>query len=206
MTTETIATPLINPVTFADGSVRDFKAKGQIQREINVTDSGVSITVFTVTGKVYNHVVTVTGSDYAKQLVAHGVMSVVANAVAGTFKESAEEFDLALEQAWGNIVNEVVVVREPATGGVRGYGDLIRAVSELRQAAKDSGNEAFADVDASLEATKAFILGNSDEKNKDFLGKAAVKSLINKYKAERATAKAAKTSGDAGVDTFADLI
>jgi hypothetical protein len=201
---ETVST---RAVTFADGTTINFGKNGQIKTGIELTDEGVLVTIHTLTANIYKFSVEVAGSDYVKTLTARGALTTVSDAVSGVYKESPEDFDLTIAKAINNINNEVLPKRESGTG-LRGYGDLIRAVCELRtqkqgEGFAQTGEYVFTEDQLSFEGVKGWVLSRSEEQNKALMAMEHVKALFAKYRSERAAASALK-AGDVKAELTAD--
>lgn len=199
-----------NVVTFADGTVIDFGKNGQMKTGIEITETGATVTIRTITANVYSFNVSVGGSDYVKTLAARGALTTISDAVAGVYKESPEDFDLTIVKAVENVQNEVLPKRESGTG-LRGYGDLIRAVVTLRAQKQEenhatTGELAFTEEQLSFEGVKGWILSRTEEQNKALMAMEHVKALFAQYRSERAAANALKAGKVSTELTADDLI
>lgn len=202
-TVEDINAPVVqeqsvsNIVAFEDGSTRDFGKKGQIQREVVITDTHITITIYLVTGiaKTFNFEKT---NPLYDTMAARGALEFIGNSVAGVYQDKEglhpEDFNLGIEQSISNLQNGIIPTRTRGES-TKGMADLIRAYCELRSEAKDeNGNARFSPEDCSLEAVKKLILEADDSVNKQRLAQVSVKAKIEGYKLERQQAKAALAS------------
>jgi hypothetical protein len=192
-----------NLITFADGSVRDFGKKGQIQKEVVITEDKIAITFFLVTGIVHELAFAKSNPLY-DTMAARGIIEFVGNSIAGVYQDKdgthPEDFNLGIEQAISALESGIIPTREKADKAAKGLGDLIKAYVELRAA-----DGRFSAEESSYEFIKELILSSDEATNKARMAQASVRAKIEQYKAERQAAKAAKAAAGAA-EVIADLI
>ncbi len=193
-------------VTFEDG-VRDFGKKGQIQKEVSFTETGIDIVLYLVTGIVQKFTFLKTNPLY-DLMAGRGVIEYIGNSIAGVYQDKEgthpEDFNLGIEQAIKNLLAGSIPVRTRTSDkATKGLGDLIRAYVELRSAAVDAeGNPQFAPEQTTYEFIKDMILASDEDTNKARLAQTVVKAKIEQYKLERQIARAdsAKAKVTSGID------
>ncbi len=194
----------VNNVTMADGSVRDFGKKGQLQADITIGDAAIDIKVHLVTGRQYN--VTLEESNPVfKAMAARGFKEYLSNSSAGVYSDSdglhPEDFDLAIDTAIANIRNGVIPTRERLPAEAKGLADLISALTEARQSAKTpEGEPMFSEEESSKAFVTNLIVSSTPEENKVRRNRPAIKAIIDRINAERAAAKASKSAKVATID------
>ena len=193
--TEQTKSKMINPVEMEDGRILDFGKGGQIKRTFTVGKNGFEISLDLITGKTLSAFVANDTEAYAL-LAQRGAAEYATNAVAGVYSDKdglhPEDFELGVANALEQLASGQLVVRK-AGEGVKGYGDLIRALQEIRSTLRNSdGNLRFDPAEATYDVCKKVILTSSEETNKARLRDRTYVALIEKYKLERQTARAAK--------------
>ena len=186
---EEVAAPVAdaNVVTFEDGTVRDFGKKGQIQKEVSIDETGISVTLYLITGIIKTFLFERSNALY-DLMAQRGVIEYIGNSIAGVFQDKEgthpEDFNLGIEQAIANLLSGSIPVRGKGDSSTKGMGDLIRAYVELRGA-----DSRFSEEEASYDFIKNLILGSDEATNKARLAQVPVRAKIEEYKLERQKTK-----------------
>jgi len=197
-------TKTTNKVAFTaeDGTTTelDFGKKGLMKTEGEFTETAINVTFWLVTGAIkklsFARKIVADGSNaLTDTMIYRGLKEFVGNTIAGVYQDKEgthpEDFELGIEQAITALMSGVIPTREKADKSTKGLSDLIRAYFELRNEAVDAeGNFKFDEESRSFEVIKALILGSDEVTNKNRMDQKAVKARIERFKAERAQAKA----------------
>ena len=204
---------MVNPVTLQDGSVVDFGKTGQLKRDFTINEDGSFLLKLSlITGKILEVTVGRDNAAYAL-LAVRGAAEYVSNSVAGVYQDKdgkhPEDFELGVEQALAQLSAGALSTRK-ASEDLKGYGDLIRAMAEVRRTYIDptTGERKFSDEDASYDVVKAVVLASDDTVNKARMQNAAFKSLIEGYKLARQQERKAKAdkAAESVADSLGDLL
>lgn len=206
-----MAKEAINPVQMADGSVEDFGKNGQIKREFVFTETGFGIKLKLITGRLVEVFVNRDNKAY-DLLAARGAAEYISNNVAGVYSDKEglhpEDFDLGIDTALEQLSNGELSTRA-ASEDLKGYGDLIRAMVEVRSTAlNEDGSRKFSDEQAQYSTVKAVVLSSEKETNAARMRIPAFAALIEGYKLERQAAKKAKADQKAATsqEDISDLL
>jgi len=197
-TVETLATVETNAkkvVTMQDGQILDFGKKGQLRKNVEVSEEGIAIKLMAVTGLITDFLFSRSNVLF-DTMATRGIIEFLGNSTAGVYSDKEglhpEDFNIALEQAIAALLSGVIPTRSGKSSDTKGLGDLIRAYTELRATAVDAeGNLRFNEEDRSAAAVKALIVSADVDTNKGRMALPSVKAKIEEYKLERQTAKVA---------------
>ena len=179
-------------VTMKDGREVDFGVRGKLKTDLQLTDTGVKLSLDVANGDTHSIEI---GVDHtlAKTLLGYGLKQKITDSVVKA--DDDEDVSLGVQQIIGQLVSGIWSQRSSGEGIARGFSELLEAIRRVKQYAVGSDEH---------KTLKTSLLAKSEEELKALRTNGTIKAVIAQIQSEKAAERAARLAGSAPAEGSLD--